>query len=114
MRHIVREIAKHVPAKQRDATVVKELASWGCGTTMHVVRLNAPKLVGEDHTKDIDFSVEGIRARWQAGYADTRRMIGRAPWDKPVDPTEGVVIHDDAGRAAPAWRGQPSGEAKHA
>src|SRR5437588_5081461 len=114
LRHIVREIAKHVPAKQRNAAVVKELASWGCGTTMHVVRLNAPKLDGEDHTKDIDFSPEGIRARWQAGYADTRRMIGRAPWDKPVDPTEGVVIHDDAGRAAPASRGQPSGEAKHA
>src|SRR5207253_745780 len=114
LRHIVREIAKHVPAKQRDAAVVKELASWGCGTTMHVVRLNAPKLVDEDHTKDIDFSVEGIRARWQAGYADTRRMIGRAPWDKPVDPTEGVVIHDDAGRAARKSARQAPGEAKRA
>ena len=114
LRHIVREIAKHVPAKQRDAAVVKELASWGCGTTMHVVRLNAPKLDGEDHTKDIDFSPEGIRARWQAGYADTRRMLGRAPWDKPVDPTEGVVLHDDTGVAARKSARQAPVEAKRA
>ena len=73
---------------------VKELASWGCGTTMHVARLNAPNLEGEDHTKDIDFTPEGIRARWQAGYADTKRMLDRAPWTQPVDPTEGVVIHE--------------------
>ena len=71
-----------------------ELASWGCGTTMHVARLTAPKLDGEDHTKDIDFTPAGIRARWQAGYAATRRMLARAPWNAPVDPIEGVIIHD--------------------
>ena len=114
LRHIVREIAKHVPARQRDAAVVKELASWGCGTTMHVVRLNAPKLDGEDHTKDIDFSPGGIRARWQAGYADTQRMLGRAPWDQPVDPTEGVVLHDDTGVAGRKSGRRASGEATHA
>jgi hypothetical protein len=58
---------------------VRELASWGCGTTMHVVRLIAPSIDGEDHTKDIDFTPNGIRARWQAGYADAKRMIKRAP-----------------------------------
>ena len=61
---------------------------------MHVVRLNAPNLDGEDHTKDIDFTPEGIRLRWAAGYADTRRMLDGAPWMKPVEATEGVVIHE--------------------
>jgi len=61
---------------------------------MHVARLNAPNLDNEDHTKDIDFTPDGIRVRWQAGYADTRRMLERAPWKKAVDPTEGVVIHE--------------------
>ena len=61
---------------------------------MHVAQLVAPKLEGEDHTKDIDFTPAGIRARWQAGYADTRRMVERAPWTAPVDPMDGVVIHD--------------------
>ena len=37
----------------------------------HVARLVAPKLDREDHAKDIDFTLAGIRARWQAGYADT-------------------------------------------
>lgn len=106
LRHIIREIAKHVPEKGRDSAVVKELASWGCGTTMHVARLIAPNLEGEDHTKDIDFTPEGIRARWQAGYADTKAMLERAPWNEHVDPIDGVVIHDPVnGPTMPIARG---------
>ena len=101
LRHIIREIAKHVPERNRESTVVKELASWGCNTTMHVARLIAPKIDGEDHTKDIDFTPDGIRARWQAGYADTKAMLARAPWNQPVDPIDGVVIHDPVTRLAP-------------
>ena len=67
---------------------------------MHVARLVAPKLDGEDHTKDIDFTAAGIRARWQAGYADTRQMLERAPWNRPVDPMDGVVIHESSAAAA--------------
>ena len=40
---------------------VQELASWGCGTQMHVAHLLAPRLASEDHTKDIDFTPRGIR-----------------------------------------------------
>ena len=94
LRHIIRELAKHVPEPRRASPDVDELASWGCGTLMHVARLVAPQLDGEDHTKDIDFSASGIRARWAAGYDDARRMLERAPWTDPVDPIEGVVVHD--------------------
>ena len=94
LRHIIREIAKHVPEKARASAPMRELASWGCGTIMHVVRLVAPTLDGEDHTKDIDFTPTGVRARREAGYTAARRIIQRAPWDAPVDPIEGVVIHD--------------------
>jgi len=94
LRHIIREISKELPEKIRNSAKAKELASWGCGTTMHVARLVAPKLDGEDHTKDIDFTPAGIRERWREGYADTRAMIARAPWRAPVDPMDGVVIHD--------------------
>src|SRR5258706_13112354 len=61
---------------------------------MHVAPLIAPKSDGEDHTKDIDFTSAGIRARCLAGRADTKRMLERAPWKKPVDPICGVGIHD--------------------
>jgi len=104
LRHIIRELSKELPAKTRNSAKAKELASWGCGTTMHVARLVAPKLDREDHTKDIDFTPGGIRGRWQAGYEDTKRMVERAPWTAPVDPMDGVVIHDPVppGRRADA------------
>jgi NTE family protein len=35
----------------------------------------------------------GIRLRRAAGYADTMRMIARAPWRAPADPIEGVIEH---------------------
>jgi NTE family protein len=100
LRHIIRELAKHVPETDREQAAVKELAAWGCGTTMHIARLVAPRLDGEDQTKDIDFTPIGIESRWQAGYADTRRILDRAPWTKPIDPMEGIVIHDIAPAAA--------------
>jgi NTE family protein len=94
LRHVIRELHKQIPGAKHDDPHVKELASWGCGTTMHVAHLVAPRLEGEDHTKDIDFSATGVRARQQAGYADTLRMIERAPWTQgPVDPIEGVIEH---------------------
>jgi NTE family protein len=94
LRHIIRELAREMPAAQRESKRVKELASWGCGTTMHVVRLLAPHLDGEDHTKDIDFTAAGVRARWQAGYADALRALDRAPWKNGADPMDGVVVHE--------------------
>ena len=93
LRHVVRELARHLPAEQRESPAMKELASWGCHTTMHVVALRASSLHGEDHTKDIDFTPSGVRARWQAGLEDTQRVIECAPWSAPVDPIEGVFVH---------------------
>ena len=96
LRHVIRQLARKVPPGDRESAEFRELASWGCGTTMHVVRLQAPRLDGEDHTKDIDFTPAGVRARWQAGYAETLRVIERQPWTRPVDPMDGVVVHQAA------------------
>jgi NTE family protein len=39
LRHVIREIAKHVPENDRDSEVVKELASWGCNrSTARITR----------------------------------------------------------------------------
>ena len=94
LRHIIRELSVKLPDKIRSSAEAKALSAWGCGTTLHVVRMLAPRLPGEDQTKDIDFSANGIRTRWQAGLTDTQRAIAAAPWRKPVDRTEGVVVHD--------------------
>ncbi|HUK07948.1 MAG TPA: patatin-like phospholipase family protein [Stellaceae bacterium] len=94
LRHIVQQLSARLPAEERGDPDVQEMASYGCRTTMHLVRLLSPRLEGEDHTKDIDFSQAGIRARWSAGYADIRRMLAAHPWDQKVDPLQGVVIHE--------------------
>jgi NTE family protein len=96
LRHVIRELTKNIPPEKQEQC--RELASWGCGTTMHVVRLLAPTLDSEDYLKDIDFSPAGIRARWQAGLRDTQRMIESAPWEAEVDPMEGVVVHELSAR----------------
>jgi NTE family protein len=93
LRHVIRELARRLPERERDSAEVRELASWGCSSTMHVLRLLAPSLQGEDQLKDIDFTPQGIRGRWLAGHADTLRMIDRAPWTAAVDPMQGVVVH---------------------
>ena len=61
---------------------------------MHVVRLLAPQLENENHTKDVDFSPSSIRARWEAGYAKTMRALEQAPWEGEFDPLEGVILHE--------------------
>jgi NTE family protein len=98
LRHVIRELTRYIPAGAKKTKECEELASWGCATVMHVVRLLAPTLDSEDYLKDIDFSPAGIRARWQAGVRDTLRMIERAPWETPVDPMEGVVVHELSAR----------------
>jgi NTE family protein len=93
LRHVIRELYRHMPQSVQADPQIRELAAWGCGTTMHVAHLRAPRLEGEDHTKDIDFTPAGVRARRQAGYADTMRMIEHAPWRQEPDPIEGVIEH---------------------
>jgi NTE family protein len=96
LRHVIRELGQRLPKGLAGDPEVAELLSWGCRNSMRVIRLLAPRLDGEDHTKDIDFTAAGIRARREAGYAHGRRAIEAAPWTDPVDPIEGVTIHEFA------------------
>ena len=63
LRHVIRELLKYVPEEAKKHPMVEELAAYSCRTTMHVVRLLAPRLGNESHIKDIDFSPAGIRER---------------------------------------------------
>ena len=94
LRHVVSELVKLIPEEQRKHASVRELRQYGCLTRMHVVRLLAPRLDNENHTKDIDFSPAGIRSRWEAGHADTLRALERKAWEDDCDPLEGVILHE--------------------
>jgi NTE family protein len=93
LRHVIQALARQLPTARQLDPQVHELTSLGCSTTMHVAHLVAPRLPGEDHSKDIDFTPQGVRVRCEAGYADTLSMIQRAPWNQATDPIEGVVEH---------------------
>lgn len=94
LRHVIAELVRELPESRRNDPEVRKLAAHGCLTRMHVVRLLAPMLSGEGHTKDIDFSASGIHSRWQAGYADALRVLEQQPWTHEFDPIEGFIIHD--------------------
>ena len=102
LRRVVRQLSKELPASKQDRC--RDLTEWGCGTTMHIVRLLAPTLASEDWLKDIDFSPSGIRDRWQAGHRDAMQMISRAPWHDPADPLEAVIVHELSTRTGMAVR----------
>jgi NTE family protein len=94
LRHVIKELAARLPEAERNDPVVRELASYGCQTRMHIVRLQAPQLDRETHTKDIDFTAAGIAARWNAGYLHTRDVLARSPWVGEFDPLAGVIFHE--------------------
>lgn len=93
LRHVIRELTQRLTPEQAQDPAVQELAAYGCGTTMHLVRLLAPRLDNEDHTKDIDFTAAGINARWQAGYDYVKQVIAAKPWENSGGALDGVVIH---------------------
>lgn len=97
LRHVVAELGKLLPEDTLKSNAVREMLGYGCLTRMHVVRLLAPTLPGEDHLKDIDFSRDGIRQRREAGYHHTKETLEKAPWRAPHDPMEGFLLHEACG-----------------
>src|SRR5260221_8980120 len=93
MRHIINQLAKMLPEDTHQTPEARSLTAYGCPTVMHVVRLLAPQLENENHTKDVDFSPSSIRARLEAGYVKTMRALDQAPWENKVDPLAGVILH---------------------
>ncbi|MEF3365006.1 patatin-like phospholipase family protein [Methylocystis sp. 9N] len=100
LRHVIAELSRKLPEETRRDPEVERLAQHGCLTRMHVVRLLAPQLNNEDHTKDIDFSADGIRSRWEAGYRHMQATLERAPWRETFDPIEGFILHETRGDTA--------------
>jgi NTE family protein len=112
LRHIISELSARLPEDERNSSEVFEMAAEGCLTRMHIVQLLAPRLKYEDQNKDVDFSAAGIKARWEAGYADTRQAIERAPWRGEFAPLDGVIVHDQPDAPAVERIGRPVMEEK--
>ncbi|HKU87745.1 MAG TPA: DUF3734 domain-containing protein [Casimicrobiaceae bacterium] len=93
LRRVVRELYGELSEAKRKDPKMRELAEYGCHTTMDIVHLGNRDRVWELATKDLDFSRTAIDERWQLGYADATQMLEGAGWMDPVDPLVGVVVH---------------------
>jgi NTE family protein len=96
LRHVISQLVKEIPSERRNSDLVRDLAGYGCTTQMHVIRLLAPRIENENHTKDIDFSSSGISVRREAGYEAAMDALKQAPWQGDFDPIEGVILHEVA------------------
>ncbi len=56
------------------------MAGYGYLTRMHVVRLRAPPVDDEDHSKDVDFKQTGIREPWQGENTSTKHVALAFDW----------------------------------
>ncbi|MCC6212757.1 MAG: patatin-like phospholipase family protein [Burkholderiales bacterium] len=93
MRHIIRELKAHIPDERCEDPEVMRMLDYGCATVVHLLPLHAPRLEGEDQTKDIDFTAAGIDTRRSAGYADAKRALEARAWENCADTMDGIVIH---------------------
>ncbi len=93
LRRAVRALYARLPEDQRHDPALREFAELGCHTTMHIVQLICPRRDWEVAFKDVDFSWAAIEDRWARGYRDAARMLEWCPWEDPVSPHTGVVVH---------------------
>jgi NTE family protein len=107
LRHVITNLLEFVPEEEKQDLLLKELAQYRCDTRMHVVRLLAPRVAHESHTKDIDFSPAGIRTRWEAGYEETKRALAKQAWIGEFGLLDGVILHEPELGAEPAAEIQP-------
>lgn len=100
LRHAVNLLSYEL-AELNSQSPLRDLACLGCGSVFHLVYLQAPRLPGENHTKDIEFEARRITKRRAAGLADTRRALRERPWEKEkVARSEGIVVHDYSSASA--------------
>jgi len=95
LRHSVNLLTREL-AQLDPGNPLVNLGEWGCGSVFHLIHLQVPRLLGEDHTKDIEFEPQRVAQRWAAGFADLQRALDAKPWNAVVNPTEGIVVHDFA------------------
>ncbi len=94
LRHVISSLAQRLPAGKKPDAELLGLMEYGCMTRMHVMNLDLPPMAGETALKDVDFSPNSLRARWREGYDCARKVVEAAPWTRPGDPLDGLVLHE--------------------
>ncbi|MGP0060614.1 MAG: patatin-like phospholipase family protein [Beijerinckiaceae bacterium] len=94
LRHIIHQLIDMLPEEKRETLRERNFSGYESEPFMHLIQLNARGFEREGVFRDIDFTPSAIRERWKGGYADTRRMLDRRPWEQPVALINGVAVHN--------------------
>lgn len=94
LRRDVSLLAARLPSSALAEDDIRQSVERGCRRVCHLVRLQAPRLPGEDDMKDIDFAPSRVNARWAAGCRDTAAAIAGQPWSVQTDLSQGLVLHE--------------------
>lgn len=96
LRHSLCVLEEHLKPDALEHEDVRRAADMGCLSVFHMIRLQAPRLEGENQYKDIEFSPDRVFERWGAGYTAAKRALSECRWKHPITPHDGVVLHDYA------------------
>ena len=77
LRHIVRELARHIPVEQQAEPGVARLLEEGRGNEIKVVLIAYRARAEEISAKTVDFSRASIEERWAAGRSDMDAALDR-------------------------------------
>ena len=94
LRRAVMAMWNRLPNEARADPALEQLAWLGCTTTMQIVHLIYQNTKYETASKDYEFSRASIAEHRAAGYRDAKRALDERPWEKPVAPHQGVVVHE--------------------
>ncbi|MCS4505495.1 DUF3734 domain-containing protein [Arhodomonas aquaeolei] len=98
LRRIINELYRRLPAAERDNPRVRELAAWGCTTSMSIVHMIYRSGPAETYSKDYEFSRASVQDHWAAGLRDARQALTERRWQThdPDDPSVEVeeVVSD--------------------
>jgi len=90
----LRALYAALPEHARSEQGEQDLAELGCGTTLHVVRLEYAGRDWNMAAKDINFSKGSTEWRWDQGYQDGLRAVKAAGWLTFVSEDTPLVVHE--------------------
>lgn len=94
LRHAINLLSSKLSPEQLSEPDIKKLRGLGCKTQMHFIQFIAPRMLYDDHTKDINFTKHTIDSRIKTGYDDVITVVTSKPWEHAIPPEHGIVVHE--------------------
>lgn len=96
LRRAINALWTRLPEDAKEEAHLRELAEYGCTTTMQVVHI-LRRAHGEDASwKDYEFSEASIAERRTAGFRDTQKILEAPAWNDAVPQDVGVIVYGDS------------------